>query len=342
MNNYIDDILFAIQQRNLVYNYNFLYYSNKIEDSIVTYNHPDGWIYQDAGINAQISFDEGTKSCLIQKSSSDVQMAFKQVISEFPRWKKMLGGQKVSACAVIHNPDAAKTNFELTFSMTDGISISSKSLLFNPNESKDICVELNVSEKAVKLEVSIECKTKNAIIYVEKVYANIGNVALDTLPCIVSGIIGERKQYIATENPPEGELSLCDAPIELDSNYTRLNSVLNHRFGTGKNGYSSLLDMRGYFSRAWDNGAKADPDANSRTEPGTGIVKGDHVSTFEKDIFLKHDHGLNFSIDKPIFTGDKGSATIIDINKTSKTNPELDGKETRPKNIAELYTIKWA
>lgn len=343
MDNYTYDLLFAMQQRNLVYNHDFLYYSNKaVKDMALTFNHPDGWIYKDKGANGQISFDEATKSCLIQKSSEFAQMTFSQVISEFPRWKKYLPGQKVSACAVVNNPNTSTTGYELTFSMSDGISTSSKTLFFNTSQKKEICIELNLNENAAKLEISLECTTKNAIIYVEKVYANIGNVALDTLPCIVSGIIGERKQYIATENPPEGELSLCDAAIELDSNYTRLNSVLNNRFGMGKNGYSLLLDMRGYFSRAWDNGANTDPDAATRTVPGTGTIKGDHVSTFQQDIFLKHDHGLDFSINKSILTGDKAPAIVIDISKTSRTNPELDGKETRPKNIAELYTIKWA
>ncbi|TDQ08419.1 hypothetical protein [Pedobacter metabolipauper] len=343
MNDSIHAILFAAQQRNLVYNHNFLYYSNEVvQDSAVTFNHPDGWIYQDSGPNGEISFDGETCSCLIQKSNGDAMMTFNQVISEFPRWQKVLCRQKVTACAVLLNPAAAKTSFELTFSINDGISTSSKSLVFNAGDKKNICIELNVSENATKLEVAITCPTKNAIIYVEKVYANIGDVALDTLPCMVSGVIGERKQYIGTENPPEEELSLCNPAVELDHNYTRLNSVLNNRFGTGKNGYAMLLDMRGYFSRAWDNGAQVDPDAGSRTEPGTGIIKGDHVSTFEKDIFLEHDHGLNFAINKTILSGDKAPATIIDINGTSRADMEADGKETRPKNITELYTIKWA
>lgn len=336
-------MLFAMQQRNLVYNYNFLYYSNKsTANSLVVFNHPDGWIYKDAGSGGEIGFDDANKSCLIQKSTDDAQMTFKQVISEFPRWRQMLCGQKISACALINNPDAAKTNFDLTFSLTDGVSVSSKTLHFVSGEKKEIRLELNVGLDAAKLELAISCATKKAIILIEKVFANIGNLALDTLPCTVVGLIGERRQYIATENAPEEELSLCNAAIELDNSYTRLNSVLNYRFGKGPNGNSMLLDMRGYFSRAWDNGAKVDTNADTRTAPGTGTVKGDHVSTFEKDIFLKHDHGLQFGINKNILAGDKAPATIIDIAGTSRTNIDADGEETRPKNIAELFTIKWA
>ncbi|MES2652402.1 MAG: hypothetical protein V4663_11720 [Bacteroidota bacterium] len=343
MSNSMNDILFAMQQKNLVYNANFLYYSNKaVVNSLVTFNHPDGWIYQDSGSKGEVSFDETTQSCLIQKSTGNSIMTFKQVVSEFPRWRKVLCGQKVSACALISNPAAAQTNFELTFSMNDGISTSSKTFFFNSNEKKEICIELNVGQDAKKLELSLACSTEKAIILIEKVYANVGNMALDTLSCMVNGVIGERKQYIATENPPAEELSLCYAAIELDNNYTRLNSVINKRFGEGLNGNSMLLDMRGYFSRAWDNGAQVDTDANTRTAPGTGTIKGDQVSTFEHDIFLKHDHGLKFAINKSIPTGDKTPATIIDISGTSRTDIDRDGEETRPKNIAELYTIKWA
>lgn len=342
MKNSINDMLHAMQQQNLVYNHDFLYYSNK-EGNVVKYNHPDGWGYEDTGANGKISFDEGTNSCLIQKSTDDSKMAFSQIISEFPRWKDKLLGKKVTACAVIINPEAAATTFELTFSITDGVSISSKTFLYKAGEKKAINLELNVNEKATKLEVNITCSTPKAIIYVNKVYANVGVIALENLPCIVQGVIGERKQYIATENAPAEELSLCNAIIELSTNYTRLRSVLNNRFGVNsENGNPYLVNMAGYFSRAWDNGSKIDPDANDRETLGKSTIKGDHVSTLEKDVFLKHNHGLDFSINKTILTGDKGAAIVIDPTSKSKTNDEANGKETRPINIAELYTIKWA
>lgn len=344
MNIHINDTLFAMQQLNLVYNYNFLYYSNLDEtSSLVTYNHPDGWIYQDSGSNGEVGFDPNTNSCLIQKSNDDSKMNFSQVISEFPRWRERLAGKKVSSCAVIQNPSSATTDFELTFTVNDGISASCKSIFFELGDKKEILVDLNVSNEATKLEVNIECSTKDAIIYIGKVYANIGEIALDTLPCVVQGLIGERKQYIATETAPAEELSLCNGIGELSEGYTRLRSVINNRFGVNSQTNNPYLpNMGGYFSRAWDNGSAIDPDAANRTSPETGTIKGDHVSTLESDIFKKHDHGLDFSIDKQILTGDKGSATVINTASSSKTNIELDGKETRPVNIAELYTIKWA
>jgi hypothetical protein len=344
MDDLTKNMLFAIQQQNLVYNYNFLYYSNKeVVDSLMTFNHPDGWMYQDSGANGEVSFDDSTKSCLIQKSTDDSTMTFSQVISEFPRWNETVPGKKVSANAVIQNPSSASTNFELTFTIYDGVSTNSKTLFYKSGEKKEINVELDVDENATKLEIDIQCSTPKAILYINTVYANIGEIALDTLPCIVKGVIGERKQYIATENAPAEELSLCNGLTELTDEYTRLRSVVYNKYGVNndtKNPY--LINMGGYFSRAWDNDSGVDPDAKERLPLQNGTLKGDKVSTLEEDVFEKHDHGLDFSINKQILTGDKGSATVIDPTSTSKTNVELEGKETRSINIAELYTIKWA
>ena len=43
--------------------------------------------------------------------------------------------------------------------------------------------------------------------------------------------------------------------------------------------------MSGYFSRAWDNGAKIDPDANSRTALNNGKVKGNWQTLSANDCF---------------------------------------------------------
>jgi len=65
------------------------------------------------------------------------------------------------------------------------------------------------------------------------------------------------------------------------------------------------------------------------------------VSTLEEDRFKEHVHGLDYSADKTIPSGDKGLEIAINTALTSETEP-IGGDETRPKNITELYTIKWA
>ncbi len=333
----LDNYLYAMQQNNLVYNYNFKYFSNQVQNGDVTnYGIPDGWQYIDEGSNGSIDFNATSNQCVIKKSEGISLMKFNQALHEFPRWKQLLLGETVSAKIILNIGLAGIVNFILS----DGID--STTITKNGIGDFEIELQLKINPDATSVTIQIESDVPFITLSISKVYANIGLIAIQNLACMVQGLIGERKQYIATETPPAEELSLCNEAIELSNNYTRLNSVLQNRFGVGENGNSMLLDMRGYFSRAWDNSAATDPDANNRTAPGTGSITGDHVSTFEQDVFLKHDHGLDFSVDKPILAGDIASSTIINTLSTSKTNVEADGKETRSKNIAELYTIKWA
>lgn len=335
MDKLISDSLYAMQQFNLVYNYNFKYYSNKTGKNPITFNHPDGWIYNDAGPGGQISLYE--ENCRIVTSSDNTSlMSLRQNLHEFPRWQSNLCGKLVTAKVHL----TISKNCVATITFSDGI----RSCIYEISDEGSTVTELplNVNANAEKLYISIESLSNSAVISISKIYANIGAMAIENLPCIVNGIIGERKQYVATENAPDEELSLCDS-LELEpSKHTRLNSVMNHRFGKGDNGMSLLPDTRGYFSRAWNNGANIDTDASGRTMLNNESLNGDHVGTSENDVFLKHSHGLNFSTDNTILTGDKGAAIVINTTKTSSTKTEADGKETRPKNIAELYTIKWA
>jgi hypothetical protein len=266
-------------------------------------------------------------------------MTFSQAINEFPRWANLIAGKRVSACAVIKVP--GNFSCEVTFSIYDGMNTNSKSVFFNDGEHKEINISLDVSPLANTLIVSIESTTSDVVLYISKVYANIGNVALENLRCIVEGTIGERKQYMSTEIPQAVELSLCNMSMELSASYTRLNSFLNGKFGTGKNGNSLLPDMRGYFSRAWNNGASTDPDAANRTSLGQGTVVGDNVGTAEQDQFKEHTHQLQFDLSGQIPAGT--AAPLASINKAIPSSTgKTGGSETRSKNISELYTMKWA
>ncbi|MCQ9635979.1 hypothetical protein MP477_13555 [Chryseobacterium sp. WG23] len=333
-----EDYLYALGQNNLVYNDDFRYFSNQISrNGAIIYGIPDGWLYSDSGANGKISFDSNANQLVILKSQTYDEMSFSQALHEFPRWKQMLPGETVSAQVILN----LKVSGEVTVQLSDGIDSSSVTVSQTGDHELNLLHLINPS--ATKLILSVLSKIPNAEIRISRCCTNLGLLALKNLPCIIRGVIGERRQYIATEFAPEGEFSLCNAPVELDANYTRLNSILNYRFGKGPNGFSLLLDMRGYFSRAWNNQATVDMNATERKAPGTGTITGDHVSTFENDIFKKHDHGLRFSTTAMIPPGNgPAPMSIIDTKSTSKTDVEADGLETRPKNIAELYTIKWA
>ncbi len=331
----VEELLYSLQQRNLVYNYNFLYFSNKtIESSLVHYRHPDGWVYDNLGQGTQITLSSNNSCRIVTSSDDDSMMTFKQALHEFPRWESQLIGKTVTAKAYLNLSEGCKVNV----SLTDGIVSNIKSL----QVAGDVVIELqlDVNSKAKGLHIIIESASKSSVITISKVYANIGIIAIENLPCIVNGIIGERKQYIATENPPAEELSLCNESTELPPTYSRLNSVLNKKFGKGLNGLSILPDIRGYFSRSWNNGSSNDPDASTRTMLGNKALTGDYVGTVEGDVFAEHLHEMKFSTTS-IVQGDKLPATGINLTVTSETEKN-GGKETRPINIAELFTIKWA
>jgi len=325
---------YALTQKNLVYNYNFLYFSNKDD---IEYKHRDAWVYHDSGSGGTITLSE--EKCEITVGNSEnSQMTFKQALHEFPRWQSQLCGQTVTAKAHMN----ISKDCTVKLSLTDGITISSKTITSSVQEDIIIDLQIEIDLTATELTIELECSNRAAIISISKIYANIGTIAIENLPCIVNGIIGERKQYIATPNPPAEELSLCAAAVELTSDYTRLNSVLNCRFGVGDNSMSMLPDVRGLFSRSWNN-SKAeepnDPDASTRVMIGDTQTKGDFVGTYEADIFEEHLHDLNFSVASSL--SDAKGATGVTTTSTSQTENQ-GGAETRPKNFAELYTIKWA
>ncbi|MEL6671587.1 MAG: hypothetical protein AAFR61_05325 [Bacteroidota bacterium] len=336
----LEDYLYALQQRNLVYNHDFRYFSNQMPNQpTMDYGIPDGWQYEDPGPDGRFSFNPETQQIEIIKSSGEEEMMFKQAIHEFPRWQQQLLGKTITAKVCLVNSAGS-----VMVSLTDGIDTSTRTV--KEAGETEVVVSLQVNEEAQSVYIIISSSVAFSNIKISQAFANVGNIALENLACIVKGIIGQRHQYVATETPPAEELSLCNAPIELCSepypNTTRLNTVINHRFGTGPNGYSLLIDMRGYFSRAWDHGAGVDPDAEERTFPRDGEVIGDKVGTFEGDVFLKHDHGLNFALQPGALGGDKAPITVINAAKTSETEVEDEGLETRSVNIMELFTIVWA
>lgn len=337
----LNDLIFAAQQRNLVYNSSFFYYSNQVceDDNKITYNHPDGWIYKDEGSDGKIGFNAKNESCYIKKSSGDQLMIFSQMISEFPRWESTLLGQKVSAGVNVEN--LSDTHFNIKLLLNDGFNSSAKLVQIKAGEKQEIQVQLQISKSAKFLEIAIQSDTSNAEIQINSAFANLGLVAIKGLSCIVNGFIGERKQYMSTEIPPIEELSLCQPSKELPSTFTRLSSFLNGKFGFGNACLSMLPDMRGYFSRSWDNGAGVDPNATTRMKLDDGMVDGDHVGTLQLDDFKSHDHKLDFIVKAVVPAQQGGPITTLDTTNTSNTHNN-GGQETRAKNIAELYTIKWA
>ena len=328
-----ESLLYALRQNNLVYNGDFRYFSNR---TAATYGVPDGWMYSHSGAKGSIDFDPDTNQCVLIKDEKGSLLSFKQHLQEFPRWQQLLIDHHIIAKVHLSIDNTS----EVSVVLSDGIT-ENRVTKKGPG-TMEYEVLIRVNSQASFVSIAIETTADIVTIGISTIYANRGSIAIPHLPCIIQGVIGERKQYIATESAPLGEFSICEPSEELGASYTRLNTVLNGRYGTGANGRSLLPDIRGYFSRAWDNRAMTDPNANDRLSWGDSTISGDHVSTRQEDVFLTHSHELEFSIDTPTIIAQQGVATpIVNTIKPSTTQP-IGGDETRPKNITELYTIKWA
>lgn len=142
---------------------------------------------------------------------------------------------------------------------------------------------------------------------------------------------------------------VCDGTPLLVSEYPELFAVLGYLYG-GQNGEFNLPDYRGLFLRGVDSGANNDPDISSRKAAAGGTQDG--VGATQDDALQTHQHEYNEVPTTPtLIPGDKGSSTIAAPPTTGLTGTPTNSivqntvrtseKETRPKNIAVHYIIKF-
>ncbi len=332
----IESYLYALQQKNLVYNYNFKYFSNyNTLPNALASGHPDGWVYSNSGANGSV--EPSGEACKIKVNSDGNAMSLTQALHEFPRWQDQIAGNTVT----IEMQLTLTKGCVIQASLSDGKTSVIEEIIASENEEATIHLQLKVDDNPSQLILGITSSTASATITLSKVFGNVGDIALENLPSIVSGIIGARKSYISTQNAPSGELSICNnLDVDLEKDYTRLNSVLNGRFGKDGGGKPQLPNVSGYFSRAWDNGKKLDPNAADRKMLGQESIVGDFVGTIEPDSFKHHLHGLKFAPADIVSAAQGTPAKGINISGTSETK-EQGEEETRPVNVFELFTIIW-
>lgn len=129
----------------------------------------------------------------------------------------------------------------------------------------------------------------------------------------------------AANTPPAGWLE-CDGSSLVRTTYPDLFAAIGTLYGEGNSPGSTfnLPDLRGEFVRGWDN--------------GRGIDTGRAFASFQLDEFKSHTHyGIQ---SQNIRGGDNGG-----VNSSNSTNSTplfpAGGDETRPRNIAMLYCIKY-
>lgn len=126
---------------------------------------------------------------------------------------------------------------------------------------------------------------------------------------------------------------VCDGSTPSRTTYAALFAAIGTLWGTGDGSSTfTLPDLRGQFLRGHDNGHGDDPDASSRTG-------GDVVGSSQADEFKSHNHDMPIQLNNGYAAGSGGAREQAYSAGVDTGN--RGGNETRPKNYAVLYIIKF-
>ena len=128
---------------------------------------------------------------------------------------------------------------------------------------------------------------------------------------------------VAKDTAPTGYLKANGALLSRTT-YAALFAAIGTTFGIGDGSTTfALPDLRGYFPRGWDD--------------GRGIDASRVFGSLQNDELKAHNHTIsNFDLYGTSATG----TTTWKAGGSTSTNT-TGGTETRPKNIALLYCIKY-
>jgi microcystin-dependent protein len=133
---------------------------------------------------------------------------------------------------------------------------------------------------------------------------------------------------------------LCDGRYLAIASYPELFAVLGSLYGTQGDSFR-LPDYRGLFLRGVDAGSGMDPNAATRVGPlGTGTSSG--IGSLQCDALQDHKHSYNaVTLTTPAGQGSDGGQIASSEQTTPPDRPARISPETRPKNIAVNYLIKF-
>lgn len=132
-------------------------------------------------------------------------------------------------------------------------------------------------------------------------------------------------QVFAMNSAPTGWLS-CDGSAVSRTTYSSLFSAIATTYGTGDGSTTfNLPDLRGEFIRGWDG--------------GRGVDSGRTFGTAQADELKSHSHQVAWS---PAEGGSGAGSRVENYPSTyARSTSSTGGTETRPRNIAMLYCIKY-
>jgi len=157
---------------------------------------------------------------------------------------------------------------------------------------------------------------------------------------------------------PEGWL-LCDGKSYLKTEKSELFAVIGTYWGEPNGDLFNVPDLRGRFLRGTDF-QRIDETIWNKEDPGSelGSLDGDKrinsagaevgsvVGSYQTDDFGKHQHNVPYSEGSANFSGGDVEGTFDEIEKAGTrvvnlVSDERGGSETRPKNAAVNYIIKY-
>ncbi|MCG8433594.1 MAG: phage tail protein [Gammaproteobacteria bacterium] len=145
---------------------------------------------------------------------------------------------------------------------------------------------------------------------------------------------------------------VCDGRAVAVCRYPELFRVIGNVWGKKDTGHFYLPDLRGRFVRgvnagAKDDGKPRDPQADERKPSQSDGWKGNQVGSVQQDALETHVHNYQMAFvsgmgDKgdPVYGKDKSQPTSTPL--TTGTNPARVSTETRPKNIAVNFLIRYS
>jgi microcystin-dependent protein len=134
----------------------------------------------------------------------------------------------------------------------------------------------------------------------------------------------------AANTPPFGWLP-CEGQAISRATYARLFANIGTTFGNGNGSTTfNIPDLRGEFIRGWANARAVD----------TGRAFG----SFQADELKAHDHNLIGQLEAFTYTAGSGKFTLHGGAGSGTNNTYINdtgGAETRPRNVALMYIIKF-
>jgi microcystin-dependent protein len=138
---------------------------------------------------------------------------------------------------------------------------------------------------------------------------------------------------------------ICDGSAKSRTTYAALFAAIGTTYGSGDGSTTfNLPDARGYFARAWDDGAGRDPgrvigttQTQSIQSHTHGITDPGHAHNID---IIQNLTGTNNG-NQPRNAGTGTGSIVSETSRTGITVQNTGGTETRPINIAFAFAIKW-